>query len=399
MIDRQGMSGEPAVGAAVRLHDKPIIGKMVGANIWELFVEGEPAEALAALFNDCALDFVVIHGLGGLVSRRFVGDLAHGCGGGLERLVIRREGAGTALASLCYADLRASNGRFVRVFSTDVASENGATKLAIRSLLLSRARTAVALLGEMPAHQMEDALIEMGRTVSLGEHRHRTMVIQPAYESVHTDASLIGMMPYSKITVRRAAAGRQASDAWPFLSGTWSMDRAASEAGGRFRASEYDEGIAYEPVAVEPMLVRERVSQGVSPSPSASTAATSQAESLDALVKSVMLLRGEGMCCVFNVRSLAVLAQAGSSSLDASQLARQGRLLMAAMQTGSQPLQMGKAIKEATIRFAGHVLLMRELAGQADLWVMALLHAEAELETRSCEEVLTVAVERYTRRL
>jgi hypothetical protein len=399
MMDRQGMSGAPAVGVSLRLHDKPVIGQMVGANIWELSVAGEPAAALAARFDACSLDFVVLHGLGGLVSRRFVGDLAHGCGGVLERLVIRREGAGTALASLCYADLRASNGRFVRVFSTDVASEHGTTKLAIRSMLLSRARTAVALVGEMPAHQMEDALIEMGRAVSQGSHRHRTMVIQPAYESVHTDASLIGMVQHSKITVRRAAAVRQAADAWPFLSGTWVMDRAASEADGGFRASEYDEGIAYEPVIVAPLLAREQVSGEVSPPPLVAKTATSQAESLDALVKSVMALRGEGMCCVFNVRSLAVLAQAGSSGLDASQLARQGRLLMAAMQTGSQPLQVGKAIKEATIRFAGHLLLMRELAGQADLWVLALLHADAGVDTRSSEEVLSIAIERYARRL
>ncbi|HEX5373140.1 MAG TPA: hypothetical protein VFW84_10435 [Aquabacterium sp.] len=404
MLNRQALSREATAAPAIRLHDKPMLGQMVGDNIWELSVSGDPAEGLAAHFDACELDFMVMHGLGGLASRRFVGDLAKGRGVALERLVIRREGAGTALASLCYADLRTSNGRYVRVYSTDVASEHGATKITIKSLLLSRARTAVALLGEMPAHQMEDALIAMGRTVSQGGHRHRTLVIQPAYDAVHTDASLIGMIQHSEVTVRRAVAVRQPADAWPFLSGTWLMDRAASESGGRSHASPYDEGIAYEPVHLSPPPVaREpvpedfgqvqvpmpvQVSVPVQPDPASG-------QPLDALAQAVMRGRGQGVCCVFNVRSLAVQAQAGSSDMEMAQLARQGRLLLAAIQTGSQPLQVGKGVKEASIRFAGHVVLLRELTGQPELWVMAQLPATTDAEAAACAQALVAAVARH----
>lgn len=402
MLNRPALSREPTATPAIRLHDKPILGQMVGDNIWELSVVGDPAEGLAAHFDACELDFMVMHGLGGLASRRFVGDLAKGRGVALERLVIRREGAGTALASLCYTDLRTSNGRYVRVYSTDVASEHGATKITIKSLLLSRARTAVALMGEMPAHHMEDALIAMGRTVSQGGHRHRTLVIQPAYDAVHTDASLIGMIQHSEVTVRRAAAVRQPADAWPFLSGTWLMDRAASESGGRSHASPYDEGIAYEPELLSPPPVaREPVPEDFGqvqvpvPMPVPVQAEPTSGQPLDALVQAVMLGRGQGVCCVFNVRSLAVQAQAGSSGLEMAQLARQGRLLLAAIQTGSQPLQVGKGVKEASIRFAGHVLLLRELAGQPELWVMAQLPAATEMEAAACGQALTAAVARH----
>lgn len=407
MPNRPALSRESTATPPIRLHDKPILGRMVGDNIWELSVAGDPAEGLAAHFDACELDFMVMHGLGGLASRRFVTDLAQGRGAALERLVIRREGAGTALASLCYTDLRTSNGRFVRVYSTDVASEHGATKITIKSLLLSRARTAVALLGEMPAHQMEDALIAMGRTVSQGGHRHRTLVIQPAYDAVHTDASLIGMIQHSAVTVRRAAAVRQPAEAWAFLSGTWLMDRAASESGGRSHASPYDEGIAYEPVSlpvVSPTVAREPVPEDfgqvqVPVQPQAQTRAQtpvqaepSPGQPLETLTRAVMLGRGQGVCCVFNVRSLEVLAHAGSSTLEMPQLVRQGRLLLAAIQTGSQPLQVGKGVKEAAIRFAGHVLILRELVGHPELWVMAQLPATTEAEARAAAQALTAAL-------
>jgi len=383
-LPTQPMADGP--GRRLAAPDRPSLGALVGQNIWELVLQGEPAVGLRDALAGAGLDFVALHGLGGLASRRYLAELAQGQGGVMERLVIRRQESGQVVASLCFVDLKAPNGAWVRVVSTDVASEHGAWKITLRAMLLERARTAVALVGEMPAAEMEDALVTMGRTMAAGGVVHRTLVIQPAYEAVHTGAPMIGLVQQTDLQVRRAGAVRHPGDAWPMMAGTWTMDRSGAQAPGQRRASAYDEGIAFEPVAWPAQTVPAPVPAAAESAPLPWSLATPVAiaplaptpsgrvTTMQGLVDAVLAGREQGAaCCVLHARTIGVLAQAGRGGIDPEQLVRHARSLMTVMQAASTSLQAGRAMREARVRYSTHTLFLVNLPGRAELWLAALV--------------------------
>jgi hypothetical protein len=85
---------------------------------------------------------------------------------------------------------------------------------------------------------------------------------------------------------------------------------------------------------------------------------------------------GVQACCVFNARTLAILAHAGPAQPEPALMARQGRTLLAAMASSGQLLGLGKSVLEAQIILQDRVMLVWQmpvgaLVDQSDvLWVM-----------------------------
>ena len=91
--------GDEAQGDAGALSQT--IGKAVGDNAWELFVSCAPVDALSLQMDRCPGMFMLLHDLAGAPqSRSFLAEVAHHLGEPMSRLVIRRQGFGTVLASL-----------------------------------------------------------------------------------------------------------------------------------------------------------------------------------------------------------------------------------------------------------------------------------------------------------
>jgi hypothetical protein len=357
------------------------IGSTMGDHIWELFVSGDPSEGLAQQLDAGRIEFMVIHDVGLHVSRRFVSELAKSHASEFQRLVIRREGAGNMLAMLYFADVPASNGKVIRVFSSEVQSDDPATRGRIQVALLSRASICAVLLGDVPGPQMSADLLALGRVVSQGKAPYRSMVLQPIGATVLVDAPLFSLSQEVTVPVRRAEPVARALDAWPFLSSAWLLSRPAASLGGRRSASAYDEGIPFD-------LTLNTASpsghQGAAPV----ELGAGQGDPLQRLVDSIVAWRDGALCCVYNAKTMAILARAGALPVDAALLAKQGRMMMLAMQAGSQVLDLGRDVLEGSSRLAGHLVVLHALPGDDHLWLIALQEVSGLPDTQPFESMV-----------
>jgi hypothetical protein len=98
------------------------IGKAVGDQQWELFVSCAPADALAQQFDIRLPTFMALHALGKASSLSFLADVAAHLGVAVQKLVIRRQGFGTTLASLAFAEAPGANGQPIRIYARPRAS-------------------------------------------------------------------------------------------------------------------------------------------------------------------------------------------------------------------------------------------------------------------------------------
>ena len=86
--------------------DKEEVGRQIGGNERELFVSCAPAEALQQQFEHLQPNFIAVHDIATSSSRKLLTGIAAASGRAVQKLVIRRQGYGTALAKLartCHA--------------------------------------------------------------------------------------------------------------------------------------------------------------------------------------------------------------------------------------------------------------------------------------------------------
>ena len=76
------------------------VGRRIADDQLELFVVCQPAEAMQQQFARLAPDFVAIHDVGTALSARLLAAVAAAASRKLQKLVIRRQGYGVALATL-----------------------------------------------------------------------------------------------------------------------------------------------------------------------------------------------------------------------------------------------------------------------------------------------------------
>ena len=81
------------------------IGRKVGPDQYELFVSCDPAEAIQLQLEHLHPEFIAVHDVGTTSSRRLLAGLAATSGRPVQKLMIRRQGYGVALASLSSGSL------------------------------------------------------------------------------------------------------------------------------------------------------------------------------------------------------------------------------------------------------------------------------------------------------
>jgi len=74
----------------------------------------DPAEAIQQQFQQWATDFIAIHDINTDSSPRILAGLAAATQRKVQKLVIRRQGHGVALATLEFAELPGANGQMLR---------------------------------------------------------------------------------------------------------------------------------------------------------------------------------------------------------------------------------------------------------------------------------------------
>ena len=142
--DREDYLGQSSLDVGRRLTDEQV----------ELFVTGDAVEGLTAQFDRLAPVFIALHDVGTSASLRLLTAVANASGGRVQRLAVRKQGLGLALAVLQFVEIPMGGDTTLRVYSTD-ADADPATRARLALLLLSRARLGVVMVGELPAHALE----------------------------------------------------------------------------------------------------------------------------------------------------------------------------------------------------------------------------------------------------
>ena len=129
--------------------EKDEIGRQIGGNERELFVSCAPAEALQQQFDHLQPEFIAVHDIATSSSRKLLAGIAAASGRAVQKLVIRRQGYGTALATLEFVDLPTTDNQSLRLYTTE-ADADSASRHALAKALLANSRLGVIMVGELP---------------------------------------------------------------------------------------------------------------------------------------------------------------------------------------------------------------------------------------------------------
>jgi hypothetical protein len=338
------------------------IGKAVGADQWELFVSCAPADALAQQFDIRLPTFMALHSMGKVSSLSFLSDVAAHLGVAVQKLVIRRQGFGTTLATLSFAEAPGANGQPIRIYACQAQAEPAAAHELTR-LLLSRCKVSAVLLdGLSPggwAAQVEALDAQLPAALRPGS----AMLLQPLLPTTELEPLRLSLSMRVGPSLRSVPDVGQPLQAWLALASVWNELLIASHPG---TPSESLATLASKPVPPRPPTA------GSAASPTPSPRAAPWRSACLALVERY----GVQACCVFNARTLSILAHAGPAHPEPSLMARQGRTLLAAMASSGQLLGLGKTVQEAQITLQDRVMLVWQMPVDASvdpsdvLWVM-----------------------------
>ena len=364
--------------------EKHDIGRQTGVNERELFVSCDPALAMQQQFEHLHPEFIAVHDIATASSRRLLAGIAAAGGRAVQKLVIRRQGYGTALATLEFVELPAADGNSLRMYSTEVDADTVA-RHGLSRMLLAFSRLGVIMVGDLPAHSIASALKPFQEFMLSGPWPNRQLLLLPLASGNALALQGAELARGTGVNVRTTPQVTRPADAWGFINGTWARlgeigqpdgrrlpPLAGAAIGGTSAASRAPNQTA--PAAAvrrpdtDPLLT-------MRPMPSVSTAAARAAAPkslLDRYVQQLSDLPGMVSCCVFDVTSGLEVAHAGASP-GAADLAMHGKALLAGMSASSRGMGLGHTLPEAAITLGSHHLLLRAVPGHPGLALHAAL--------------------------
>ena len=361
---------------------KQDIGRQTGVNERELFVSCAPDLAMQQQFEHLHAEFIAVHDIATASSRRLLVGIAAASGRAVQKLVIRRQGYGTALATLEFVELPTADGSSLRMYSTE-ADADTASRHGLARMLLSFSRLGVMMVGDLPGHAIASALKPFHDFMVAGPWQNRQMLLLPLASGSTLVAQGMEMARGTGVNVRTTPQVTRPADAWGFINGTWSRLREYAQPDGRrvpllAGAPTGDPPKAERAAGGEFNGTGERRGPGrlaMRPMPAVPSAATRAAAPkglLDRYVHQLSELPGMVSCCIFDVASGLEVTHAGASP-GAADLAMHGKALLAGMSASSRGMGLGHALPEAAITLGSHHLLLRAVPGHPGLALHAAL--------------------------
>jgi hypothetical protein len=355
--------------------EKHDIGRQTGVNERELFVSCAPDLAMQQQFEHLHPEFIAIHDIATASSRKLLAGLATASARAVQKLVIRRQGYGTALATIEFVELPTADGGALRMYSTEVDADTTA-RHGLARMLLAFSRLGVVMVGDLPAHSIASALKPIHEFMVSGPWPNRQMLLLPLGSGGALVAQGTELGRGTAVNVRTTPQVTRPADAWGYINGTWGRlrDQGQPEArkapplAGAATAPSRPTG-SVPPVAPvsrpapDPLALR--------PMPVVSSAAAPKTL-LDRYVHQLSELPGVVSCCVFDVASGLEVTHAGASPGPAD-LAMHGKALLAAMSASSRGMGLGHTLPEAAITLGSHHLLLRAVPGHPGLALHAAL--------------------------
>ena len=367
------------------------IGRQIGNNEHELFVSCAPAEALQQQLEHRRPEFIAVHDIATASSRKLIAGIAAASGRTVQKLVVRRQGYGTALATLEFIDLPTADSQGLRLYTTEADCADPGQRRALANSLLAYSRLGVVMVGELPGQAIAQALKPLHDSILAGPWPNRNLLLLPLMSASTLVTHGLELSRGTGVAVQTTPQVARPADAWTFITGTWSRLREQAANDGRsvpelgaFRPAAYQPGRAgsAQPLgsiasgAASPFNDAQapiRLALHAASATSApALASTPPAALIDRYVAKVSELTGVVGVCVFDIQGGRAMGHAGSGP-GAAALATQGRLLLTAMNEASQSLGHGHSVPEAAITLASHHLLLRAVPRNAGLAMHVLL--------------------------
>jgi hypothetical protein len=204
------------------------IGRRIDAERHEMFVVCDPAEALQQQFEHHAPEFIVLHDLGLEGSVRLLQGVAAATQRPMQQLVVRRQGFGSALATLRFVELPGSGASApVRIYSTRVDAADPAQATALQQTLLGHSRLGVILVGAQAVAEAAIRLRPLRDAMAETAWRNRELLWLPigADAAAAAPGSLAGR--HSPVNLHTAPTQADLGQAWPVISAHWDRLRQA----------------------------------------------------------------------------------------------------------------------------------------------------------------------------
>ncbi len=381
--------------------EKQDIGRQIGANERELFVSCEPALAMQQQFEHLHPEFIAVHDIGGTASRKLLSSIASASGRTLQKLIIRRQGYGTPLATLEYVELPTADGAPLRIYTTE-ADADTASRHGLARMLLAFSRLGAVMVGDLPAHALTAALKPLHDDMIAGPWHNRNLLLLPLASASTLVALGMDLARGTGVNVRTTPQVTRPADAWGYINATWARVRDQAHPDGRPSMapdSQWAAGARTQPAplltqpaplrnlppppppaysaATEPMPLTPAAPPPLAMRPmptvkaAGATAITPQTL-LDRYVRQLSELAGMVSCCIFDIATGREITHAGASP-GAAELSAHGAELMASMISSARTLGLGFAMPEAAITLGAHHLLLRPVPRHAGLALHAVL--------------------------
>ena len=363
------------------------VGRRISDEQVELFVSTDVASALQQEFTLHSPEFIALHDVGMSASLRLLSSLAGAADARVQRLSVRRQGHGVALAVLQFVEVPLADGTPVRVYSTDINGDDAARAQMAR-VLLAFSRLGVLMVGELPQQALAAQLAPLHDALLRGPWPNRDLLMVPLGSGVALAALGAQLAHQTPVEVHVTPHAAKPKHVWTFVGGAWNRLHGAPD-GKRALPTELSRAVPKPPVpsteaTTESMPLdgigraTARVAQPPWPAtmvpmaPMAPSVASNApmpmpmplpgAARWQTYVDRCALIKGVVSCCVFDTHTLHAMASVGGPPT-ADRLAQQGAALQSAMNDASRALGLGPARAEASISTNSHHLLLRPVPG------------------------------------
>lgn len=377
------------------------VGREVTPSQWEMFVVIDPAEALQQQFELLKPEYIALHDVGTVSSRRMLSGLAAATGRPVHQLHIRREGLGMALAKLEFIELPvAADQQPLRLYTTEIDADTQ-QRHRIARMLLSHSRLAVVIVGDLPPHAMATALLPLRAAVKDGPWPNREILMLPLAGAAALAGQASSLAAGAQVQVRTTPLVTRPAEAWNYVRGTWQkvrtqlldtttllpeiLDAMAPGAAPPVPSARPAGNPATDPARatasgttgslLESATAPARTPLPMQPMPTVRAAAPAAAAvdpALATYVRKCGELKGMVSCGVFELATHRTIAHAGGKPGPAA-LASQGASLMASMAEASHALNLGDAAPDAAITLGNHHQLLRAVPARPGLAFHAVL--------------------------
>lgn len=366
----------------------PDIGRQINPTQRELFVSCDPAEAMQQQFDHLQPEFIALHDIGTQSSRKLLAGVAAASGRLVQKLVVRRQGYGTPLATLEFVDFP-SGRQSLRIYTTETDADTVARQELAR-VLLSYSRLGVVMVGDMPPHLIQSSFEPLREAMIRNSWRNRHLLLLPLASSAALSNQTTELGRGTGVNVRTTPQVTRPADAWAFISGTWNRLRETVHTDGRtvlppLPGASNRPAAGTTPSPPEPMAaaatsapLNNAVAPAPTPLPMKPMPVVRSAETptpdtpLARYVHQLTELTGMVSVAIFEIATGRPVLHGGARPT-AEELGLHGATLLAAMTQTSRTLGMGHALPEAAITLGTHHLLLRAVPHHPGLALHAVL--------------------------